>query len=104
MIYTWEFPALEKAAHEDGKLDVVTACHWRLTATDDSGTSETVYGSFPTPLVEGDTFTPFADLTKAEIESWAEAALDVPELEAGLASVIAGKLNPVTQTVEPPWA
>lgn len=104
MNYTWEFPALEKAEREGGKKDVVTVVHWRLTATDESGVSETVYGSFPTPLVEGDDFTPFAKLTQAEIESWATASLDVPELEAGLASVIAGRVNPATQTVEPPWA
>ena len=101
--YTWSFPQFEVAPSEDGLTDVVSVINWQLSALDgiyNAGAYGTVALGPPNPAA----FTPYDEIT----EQWAIDAVsmyvDVPELEASLASQIAKSKNPPTVPMAPPFA
>ena len=88
--------------------DFVVDITWTLTGTDGTNTAS-ISGDTQKAQVEGDTFTPYADLTEAQVLSWVQDDLG----ENGIANYQAnvdGQINsivnpPVGPTVEPlPWS
>jgi hypothetical protein len=104
MTYDWEFSTLDCVIGPDseGHEDIVYTVHWRLNARE-SGYSESAFGSLPVTYTEGDPFVPFADLTKAHVETWCEEGLDVAAIKTGLGARIELDKNPVNVTLDPPW-
>jgi hypothetical protein len=90
----------------DGETDVVFTVHWRLNGTD--GTyNGSVYGSVGVTLDEGASFTPYADLTQAQVIGWVQAALgeeQVTAYEANVAQQIESQINPPVVTPPLPWS
>lgn len=94
----------------DGETDVVFTVHWTLSGTETiSGTvyNGGVYGSVGVTLDEGGTFTPYDQLTEAQVIGWVQDALgedQVTAYEANVAQQIADQANPPVVTPPLPWS
>ena len=103
---TWTVTGLLVKPQADGFTDVVYIVNWLCTATD--GTNEARRGGkteVPTPA--GGTFTPFDQLTEAEVVGWVQAQLgpeEVAKIEADLVAQLAYMANPPVVEMPLPWA
>jgi len=90
----------------EGEPDVVFTVHWTLTGTD--GTyAGSVYGAQGITLVEGATFTPYADLTEAQVIGWVQTAMGAEQVaayEANVAQQIEDQIDPPVVTPPLPWS
>ena len=101
--YDWGIAQLEVAPSEDGLTDVVKTVHWTLSATQDD-LSASAYGSAGMDAPEAEAFTPYAELSQADVVAWLETKLDVEQLRAGLAEQIAQQRTPAIVKPPLPWA
>ena len=103
---TWSVVQMDAYPEYEDETDVVFNVHWTLVGTD--GTyNGSVYGSVGVSLDEGSTFTPYADLTEAQVIGWVQAALgeeQVASYEANVAQQIADQIDPPVVTPPLPWA
>ena len=79
---------------------LVTTAHWRVSAVDGEH-SAGAYGSVG--FTRGEDFTPFESLTEAQVIAWVKEQLDVAEIEAALAQIIAEQKQP-SKISGTPWA
>ena len=91
----WSIDNLERQT-SDG---LVTTAHWRVNAVDGEH-SAGAYGSVG--FARGEDFTPFEQLTEAQVIGWVKSQLDVEQIEAALAQIIAEQKNP-TKVSGTPW-
>lgn len=101
----WTIAALEAYPQAEGQTNVVFTVHWRAEASQD-GKIAANYGSVGVTYVAGDPFTPFADLTEAQVVGWAKEALGadkVSEIESNVASELQSLLNPTVVSPALPW-
>ena len=103
---TWGVVQMDAYPEYEGETDVVFTVHWTLTGTDGTYVGS-VYGSVGVSLDEGATFTPYADLTLAQVVGWVQDALgeeQVASYEANVAQQIEDQINPPVVTPPLPWA
>lgn len=106
---TWNVVQMDAYPAYEGHTDVVFTVHWTLSGTETvSGTvyNSGAYGSVGVSLDEGGTFTPYADLTEAQVIGWVQDALgaeQVASYEAYVASQIEAQINPPVVTPPLPW-
>ena len=104
--YTWQITAMDCYPQYEGETDVVFTCHWTLNGTD--GTyNGSVYGTVGVTYTAGSPYTPYADLTQAQVVGWVETALgaeQVASLEANIATQIQNQINPPVVTPPLPWS
>lgn len=102
---TWGVVQMDCYPEYEGETDVVFTVHWTLTGTD--GTYEGfVYGSQGVTLAADAPFTPYADLTEAQVIGWVQDALgneQVAAYEDNVAQQIADQANPPVVTPQLPW-
>lgn len=104
---TWGVVQLDAFPEKDGLTDVVFTVHWNLTCDDGEGHTGYAYGSVGVTLDEGGGYTPFAELTEAQVIGWVQEALgaeQVASLEASVASQIEQQINPTVVIPPLPWA
>lgn len=105
-IYNWIIERLDCYPERDGETDVVFTVHWRLNAQDgEYGASG--YGTVGLTYDPAAPFTPYADLTQAQVVGWVQAALgaeQVAQMEAALAANIAAQINPPVVSPPLPWS
>ena len=104
-IYNWHIAALDCYPEYEGNTDVVFTAHWRMDGTDGEHTAG-VYGSVGLTLDPEATFTPYADLTEAQVVGWVKNALgeeQVEAYEANVAAQIDALVNPPVVTPALPW-
>ena len=104
--YEWDVKTVDTYPTKDSKSDVVYNVHWRLTATDDTNNdangdpqTATSYGSESLDTSDLSSFTAFADLNSAKVQSWVEASLTsdrVAEMKTNLDAEIAEKITPTS--------
>jgi hypothetical protein len=90
----------------EGEADVVFTVHWTLIGTDETYVGS-VYGSVGVSLDEGATFTPYEDLTEAQVIGWVQDALGAEQVaayEANVAQQIADQIDPPVVTPPLPWS
>ena len=111
--YDWNCRTVDCYPTDGEYTDVVYNVHWIVTGTSDQKDSE---GNFYTATNIGtetistsdlSSFTPFADLTNADVVAWTKAAMgadQVTALEANIQSAIDSEITPtsVTLTIEDP--
>ena len=106
MTTTWIVEQMSCYPQAEGQTDVVFNVAWRANATD--GTyNATSYGTVGVTYVAGEPYTPYADLTQAQVVGWVQAALgqeQVDAIDAGLATSIANQVNPPIVTPPLPWS
>lgn len=104
--YNWTFPALEAYPQHEGATDVVFTVHYRMDGDDGQGHSAGVYGCVGVTYEGGSSFTPYANLTKKQVQGWVEAALGektVAAMKANIDGQIENQINPPSVTLPPPW-
>lgn len=111
--YLWTFSQADVTPQVGELQNVVNTVHWRLTATDTDGASESVYGSVGLLPPADDAFIPFTDLTKEQVQAWVEARINesrprshgsgyedqvtvVDKMKSDLAAAIAAKKTPLS--------
>lgn len=103
---TWTVVQMDCYPEYDNHTDVVFTVHWILSGTD--GTyNGSVYGSVGVTVDEGSTFTPYEDLTEAQVIGWVQDALgeeQVAAYEANVAQQIADQADPPVVTPPLPWS
>jgi hypothetical protein len=107
---TWQIESLSCYPQELGETDVVFSAAWRVNGVDDtSGTPlyATVYGSQSiAPYTKGATFTPYADLTQAQVIGWVQDAMgesQVAAINANIEQQIENQVNPPVVNPPLPW-
>lgn len=105
MTTTWKVSQLDCYPEFEGNADIVFTVHWSVSAQDGefSGYS---YGSQALTLDPEAAFTPFADLTEAQVIGWVHNAMgeeQVAAVEAGLATQIENAKNPPVVNPPLPW-
>lgn len=105
--YEWKINQLECYPQHESYSDVVFTIRWDRLATDGNGHNARIYGSQAITLDAGAPFTPFEQLTEAQVIGWLEDAMG-PELLAtqiaALDQMIADQINPPVASLFPPWA
>ena len=104
--YLWNVVQMDCYPELDGETDVVFTVHWTL-AGEEAGFSGGVYGSVGVTLDAGATFTPYADLTLAQVVGWVQDALGVEQVasyEANVAQQINDQVVPPVVTPPLPWS
>jgi len=103
---TWAVVQMDAYPEADGETDVVFNVHWTLTGTDGTYTGG-VYGSQAVTLNPDEPFTPYADLTEAQVIGWVQDAMGAEQVaayEANVAQQIADQIDPPVVTPPLPWA
>lgn len=103
--YNWTVAQLDAYPTYENHTDVVFTVHWRMDGTDGEHTAG-VYGSVGLTLDPEATFTPYADLTEAQVVGWVKDALgeeQVASYEANVAAQIDALVNPPVVTPPLPW-
>ena len=103
--YTWTVIQMDCYPEVDGETDVVFTVHWTLTGTDGTYTGS-VYGSQGVSIDPDAPFTPYADLTEAQVIGWVQDAMgpeQVAAYEASVAGQVANQINPPVVTPPLPW-
>jgi len=103
---TWAVVQMDCYPEYDGETDVVFTVHWTLTG-EEAGFTGSVYGSVGVTLNEGSTFTPYDQLTEAQVIGWVQDALgedQVTAYEDNVAQQIIDQIDPPVVTPPLPWA
>lgn len=103
--YTWGFPALGVVYSEDNLTNVIQTVNWTLTATEDTYIAS-CYGSVGLAPPSPASFTPYDQVTEAQVQAWTEEAIgaeQVDSMKAGLAGQIEAQKNPKGGDLPPPW-
>lgn len=107
IVYNWIIESLDVIPQEDGLQDVVSVVHWRRRGTevvDGKTYTAEVYSTYNCPSPSPTDFTAYADLTQAQVESWLSEGLDVPSIDANIATQIQQQIAPPIITPPLPWA
>ena len=105
--YTWTINALNCIPDLNGKLNYVVVSHYNCTGTDGTYTGSVYNTTSFTVDPEKPNYTPYADLTEAEVIGWVQATLGPDTVEAtyaNIASQIQNQINPPIVTPPLPWA
>jgi len=101
--YIWTVTSMDCYPQEGGNTDVVFSVHWICTGSEDIYNSS-VYNVCSVPLPSG-TFTPYADLTQAQVLGWIWAnGVDKSATEAAVNQQIQNQINPPVVTPPLPWS
>lgn len=107
--YTWGVaPNGLNVKSVDGRNDTVVSVRFVVAATDGVNTAS-LHNSVQIPLNSNGTFTPFSELTEAQVVSWVKAELgpqNVGMFQSALDKQLEMKLNPPVRPVvkAAPWA
>lgn len=104
--YTWSVVQMDAYPEEDGYTDVVFNVHWTLAGIDQTYQGY-AYGSQGVSINPDEPFTPYADLTEAQVIGWVQDAMgpeQVASYEANVAQQIEDQINPPVVTPPLPWA
>jgi len=103
--YDWIFNPLIVKPMDESLTDVVVLVDWRRIATDGTYHAQ-CYGQVSLGPPNPSAYTPFGDLTKAEVTQWVEATIG-PEQMARFDQSLAGDIdrqhNPPVIPMAPPW-
>lgn len=104
--YVWDFPTFRVKIKQGDLEDVVYIVDWTCTASNGEGVSLQSYGQAMVPAPNPETFIPFSDLTKEQVQSWVETSLGavfVQSMQAALAEGIELTVHPIEAVMPAPW-
>jgi len=105
--YTWVISQMDCYPTEQSLTDVVFCVHYRYQGTEVDGDKTyfaEVYGTVNLSNPDPEHFTPYADLTKAQVEGWLESSLNVESLQANIATQIQNQKTPPVVSPALPWS
>jgi hypothetical protein len=106
--YNWNFNPLECYPSQSGQTDVVFNVHYQLYASTGSYSASSI-GVQSIGPVDGETFTPFEELTKEQVQTWVMDSMNaintgsVDSLYTSLANQIQNQITPPTVIMSSPW-
>lgn len=106
MTTNWVISAMDCKVQEGDMSDVVITVHWRFQGNEINNGKNyfaEIYGATAVGMPDPQTFTPYADLTEAQVVGWLEQELDVTTMTASLQENINLQINPIDVTLTPPW-
>ena len=100
---TWNISVLDCLPQSAEGADYVVTAHWQCTGVD-GDYNGSVYNTCSFPVVEGTSFTPYADLTQAQVLGWIWAnGVDKTATEAAVEQQIEAQKNPPIVNPPLPW-
>lgn len=112
MAVAWDVTLLDATKTVGSLSDVVTTIHWTASDSETVGSGESAvthygssYGSVGIADADSESFTAYADITKANAITWAKNAIgsdEVTSIENGIAAQIAESKTP-TKSSGVPW-
>jgi hypothetical protein len=102
----WVINQMDTKPKEGQLMDVVVVVHWTRTAEQFVGGEPILvssYGTMGCSTPSETDFTAYPDLTQAQVESWLDAGLDVPTIDANLDKQIENIINPPIVVLPLPW-
>jgi hypothetical protein len=101
---TWVIERLDCVPQVPEGADYVVTAYWRCNGVD-GDYSGTVYATTSFPVVEGTSFTPYANLTQDQVLGWVWAnGVDKAATEAAVEGQIEAQKNPPIVAPPLPWA
>ena len=101
---TWLIERLDCVPQTAEGADYVVTAYWRCNGVD-GDYSGTVYSTTSFPVVQGPSFTPYADLTEAQVLGWVWAnGVDKDATETAVEGQIEAQKNPPVVAPKLPWA
>ena len=103
--HTWDVVKLDVYPSRNGRTDVVGAIHWRVGGGE-GGATAAANGSVDLKFDAAAPFTPYPDLTKAQVIGWLKAALgpmQTAAIEDYVTQQVAEQLNPPVTHPPLPW-
>ena len=94
--YLWTIAQMDRLT-ADG---FVVTVHYNVSATDGAYNSS-VYGAVGYAEQPGETFTPYDQLTEAQVVGWVQTSLGKDTVEASLQGQINAQINPVQESGVP---
>ena len=103
-VITWNVSQLDCLPQSAEGADYVVTAHWQCNGSD--GTySGSVYSTCSFPVVQGESFVPYADLTLDTVLGWIWAnGVDKDATEAAVEQQIQNQINPPIVSPPLPWA
>ena len=100
----WLITALDCIPNAPEGADYVVTAHWQCNGTD--GTyNAIVYSTCSFPVVQGDNFTPFSQLTQDQVLGWCWAnGVDKTATEAAVEQQLQNQINPPIVQPPLPWS
>jgi len=100
---TWNISVLDCLPQSAEGADYVVTAHWQCTGVD-GDYNGSVYSTCSFPVVEGTSFTPYADLTLDQVLGWIWAnGVDKTATEAAVEGQIEAQKNPPIVAPPLPW-
>lgn len=96
--YNWQIVTMDRLT-SDG---FVVTVHYNVSAQDGDYNANT-YGTVGYTEQPGETYTPYDQLTEAQVVGWVQESLGKDTVEASLATQIEAQKNPVTASGTP-WS
>ena len=100
--YYFKINAVDAHVSQDGLENVVYNVHWSYFGEDGNGNVASMIGVQHTPSVDPENFTPFDQLTQADIIAWIEPELNVAEFQINLDAQLAELAAPTKVTLQVP--
>ena len=103
-VITWNVSQLDCLPQSAEGADYVVTAHWQCNGSD--GTySGSVYSTCSFPVVQGESFVPYADLTLDTVLGWIWAnGVDKDATEAAVEQQIQNQINPPIVSPPLPWS
>jgi hypothetical protein len=101
---TWNISQLNCLSQSAEGADYVVTAHWQCNGVD-GDYNGSVYSTCSFPVVEGTSFTPYADLTLDQVLGWVWAnGVDKDATEAAVEGQIEAQKNPPVVSPPLPWS
>ena len=101
---TWNISALDCVPQAPEGADYVVTAHWQCNGVD-GNYSGRVYSTCGFAVVQGENFTPYADLTQDQVLGWCWAnGVDKAATEAAVEQQIQNQINPPIVSPPLPWS
>jgi hypothetical protein len=102
-VINWSVSQLDCVPQTAEGEDFVVTVHWSCNGVDGAYTGQ-VYSTTSFAVVQGEAFTPYADLTQAQVLGWIWAnGVDKTATEAAVQQQIDNQINPPVVSPPLPW-
>jgi hypothetical protein len=100
--YYFKINAVDAHVSQDGLDNVIYDVHYSYIGEDENGNVTRQIGVQHVPYVDPENFTPFDQLTQADIIAWIEPMLNVEEFQVNLDRKLAELAAPTKVTLQVP--
>ena len=101
--FDWKIESMKNYPAYAGQSDVVFSVNWQCSASQEGATGAISKGTVDVTYVEGEPFTPYAELTEEKVWAWINPSIERSEIEANLQVMINAQLAPTEEMLPLPW-